>query len=104
MKKLYITLAAAALLATSPLSAQVNKPIEMPFYDYPIIKGNHYETVMTNCLMCHSFGYVLNQGKQNRSYWTNTVRKMVDEFKAQISKEDRQIIINYLVKYYGDGK
>jgi hypothetical protein len=29
---------------------------------------------------------------------------MVDEFKAPIPKEDAQIIINYLVKNYGDGK
>ncbi len=87
------------------LFAQVNKPIEMPYYDYPMVQKDHYEVVAANCLTCHSFGYVLNQGKKrNRSYWTGTVKKMVDEFKAPITKEDSQVIVNYLVKNYGDGK
>jgi hypothetical protein len=102
MKKI-IFFAAVATAAT--LSAQVEKPIEMPYYDYPMVQKDHYETVAQHCLTCHSFGYILNQGKQRtRSYWTGTVRKMVDEFKAPIPKEDTQIIINYLVKNYGDGK
>lgn len=103
MKKL--TVACAAVMAAATLNAQVDKPIEMPYYDYPMVQKDHYEVVAANCLTCHSFGYVLNQGKhRNRSYWTGTVRKMVDEFKAPISKEDSQIIINYMVKHYGDGK
>ncbi len=90
-------------LATT-LSAQVDKPIEMPYYDYPIVQRDHYEVVAQNCLICHSFGYILNQGKRTRPYWSGTVRKMIDEFKAPISKEDAQIIVNYLVKNYGDEK
>jgi hypothetical protein len=101
MKKIILL----AAIATVGAFAQVDKPIEMPYYDYPMVQKDHYEVVAANCLTCHSFGYVLNQGKKrNRSYWTGTVRKMVDEFKAPISKEDSQIIINYLVKNYGDGK
>ncbi len=101
MKKIILS---AAIAATGAF-AQVDKPIEMPYYDYPMVQKDHYEVVAANCLTCHSYGYVLNQGKhRNRSYWTGTVRKMVDEFKAPISKEDSQIIINYLVKHYGDGK
>lgn len=101
MKKIILL----TVVAAAALYAQVNKPIEMPYYDYPMIQQDHYEVVAANCLTCHSFGYVLNQGKKRtRSYWTGTVRKMVDEFKAPIPKEDTQIIINYLVKNYGDGK
>lgn len=92
-------------VAVSGAFAQVDKPIDIPYYDYPMVQKDHYEVVAQHCLVCHSFGYVLNQGKKrNRSYWTGTVRKMVDEFKAPIPKEDAQIIINYLVKNYGDGK
>ena len=100
MKKIVTT----AMIAATALMAQVDKPIEMPYYDYPMVQSDHYEVVAGNCLVCHSFGYVLNQGKKSRSYWTGTVRKMVDEFKAPINKEDQQIIVNYLTKHYGDGK
>jgi len=86
------------------LNAQIEKPIEMPYYDYPMVQKDHYETVAQYCLICHSFGYILNQGKRSRPYWTGTVKKMVDEFKAPIPKEEQQVIINYLVKYYGDDK
>ncbi len=101
MKK--IAILATSILA-STLFAQVNKPIELPYYDYPMVQKDHYETVAQHCLTCHSYGYVLNQGKKTRAYWTGTVRKMVDEFKAPIPKDDQQVIINYLTQNYGDGK
>lgn len=89
------------LLVATSLFAQVSKPIEMPYIDYPMVKGDHDEVAQQYCLICHSFGYVLNQGKKSRPYWTGTVAKMVNEFKAPIPKEDQQTIINYLVKHYG---
>lgn len=98
MTKLLI---AGFLFASSTLFAQVSKPIEMPYVDYPMIQGDHDEVAQQYCLICHSFGYILNQGKKSRPYWTGTVAKMVNEFKAPIPKEDQQIIINYLVKHYG---
>ena len=100
MKKIIFTIFFAGICAF----AQVDKPIEMPYYDYPMVQKDHYEVTAQYCLICHSFGYVLNQGPKSRSYWTGTVRKMVDEFKAPIPKEDQQIIINYLTQYYGNGK
>lgn len=98
MKKLIAT---ALLLASTALFAQVAKPIEMPYVDYPMVKGDHDEVVQQYCLICHSWGYILNQGKKSRPYWNGTVQKMVNEFKAPIGKEDQQIIVNYLVKHYG---
>lgn len=94
-------LIAGLLLTATTLFSQVSKPIEMPYVDYPIEVGDHDEVTKQYCLICHSFGYVLNQGKKSRPYWTGTVAKMVNEFKAPIPKEDQQIIINYLVKHYG---
>jgi hypothetical protein len=81
--------------------AQVSKPIEMPYVDYPMAKGDRDDVAQQYCLICHSWGYVLNQGKKSRPYWTGTVAKMVNEFKAPIDKENQQIIVNYLVKHYG---
>ncbi|HEX5670941.1 MAG TPA: sulfite:cytochrome C oxidoreductase subunit B [Sulfuricurvum sp.] len=94
-------LIAGILVSTTALFAQVAKPIEMPYVEYPIEAGDHDEVVQQYCLTCHSFGYMLNQGQKSRPYWTGTVAKMVNEFKAPIPKEDQQIIINYLVKHYG---
>ncbi len=98
MKKILLV---AGLLLTASLSAQVSKPIELPYVDYPMVKGDYDEVAQQYCLICHSWGYVLNQGKKSRPFWTGTVQKMVNEFKAPIGKEDQQIIINYLVKHYG---
>lgn len=98
MKK---TIALLAFFLSASSFAQVAKPIEMPYVDYPMVKGDHDEVAQQYCLICHSFGYVLNQGKKSRPYWTGTVQKMVNEFKAPIGKEDQQIITNYLVKHYG---
>jgi len=97
MKKLLLLSALLSSLAFG----QVSKPIEMPYVDYPMAKGDHDEVAQQYCLICHSWGYVLNQGKKSRPYWTGTVAKMVNEFKAPIGKEDQQTIINYLVKHYG---
>jgi hypothetical protein len=88
-------------LFTSLTFAQVSKPIEMPYVDYPMAKGDHDEVAQQYCLICHSWGYILNQGKKSRPYWKGTVAKMVNEFKAPISKEDQITITNYLVKHYG---
>ena len=89
------------ILLSTLAFAQVAKPIEMPYVDYPMVKGDHDEVAQQYCLICHPWGYVLNQGKKSRPYWTGTVAKMVNEFKAPIGKEDQQTIINYLVKHYG---
>ena len=97
MKKILLLLT----LFSSLSFAQVSKPIEMPYVDYPMVKGDHDEVAQQYCLICHSWGYILNQGKKSRPYWTGTVQKMVNEFKAPIEKEDQQTIINYLVKHYG---
>lgn len=97
MKKLLLLSALLSSLAFG----QVSKPIEMPYVDYPMAKGDHDEVAQQYCLICHSWGYILNQGKKSRPYWSGTVQKMVNEFKAPISKEDQQIIVNYLVKHYG---
>ncbi|OYZ65006.1 MAG: sulfite:cytochrome C oxidoreductase subunit B [Sulfuricurvum sp. 24-42-5] len=94
-------LIAGILFSVTAVFSQVNKPIEIPYVEYPIAAGDHDEVVQQYCLTCHSFGYMLNQGKKSRPYWTGTVAKMVNEFKAPIPKEDQQIIINYFVKHYG---
>jgi len=58
------------------------------------------DTFQANCSMCHSYGYILNQGKQSHKFWEGKVNKMIHAFKAPISKEDAKIITEYLSKNY----
>ncbi len=93
-----------AVAAATALQAQVNKPVEVPYMPFPIKMGKGFETVQAQCLMCHSFGYVLNQGRQSRKFWRGKIKKMIVHFKAPISDKDAEIIEDYLVEHYGNGK
>ncbi len=100
MKKIVLT----ALVAATPMMAQVKEKIEVPYIAFPIKMGKGFDTVQANCLMCHSFGYVLNQGRQSKKFWAGKVDKMIVHFKAPITDKDRKDIIDYLFKHYGNGK
>ncbi|MBA1437415.1 MAG: hypothetical protein FAF05_00255 [Epsilonproteobacteria bacterium] len=66
--------------------------------------GKGFDAVQANCLMCHSFGYILNQGPQSKAFWAEKVQKMIKAFKAPIAKEDADIVIEYLFEHYGNGR
>ncbi|WP_295023206.1 sulfite:cytochrome C oxidoreductase subunit B [Sulfurimonas sp.] len=92
------------ILTITSLFAQVKENIEVPYVSYSIKMGKGFEEVNTNCLMCHSFGYFINQGPQPRAFWREKIIRMVDAFKAPISDKDAKTIENYLTTYYGNGK
>jgi hypothetical protein len=100
MKKLLLI----AILSVSSLFAQVKGDVEVPYIAYPIKLGKGFDTVQANCLMCHSFGYILNMGPQSHEFWEKKVDKMITHFKAPITKPDSKIIVNYLFTHYGNGK
>jgi len=100
MKKVLFGLIAALTVA----SAQVEGDIEVPYIAFPIKMGKHFDAVQANCLTCHSFGYVLNQGAQSKAFWQEKVHKMVHAFKAPISEQDQKYIVEYLFSEYGNGK
>ena len=100
MKKILLTL----LVTLAPLFAQVKENVDVPYITYEIKMGKGFDEVNSNCLMCHSFGYILNQGPQPRIFWKEKVDKMRHAFKAPISDKDAEIITNYLSTYYGNGK
>ena len=100
IKKLIIT----TLLATTPMMAQVKEKIEVPYMAFPIKMGKGFDAVQANCLMCHSFGYIINQGRQSRAFWKGKIDKMIVHFKAPISDTDAKIIEEYLFEHYGNGK
>lgn len=93
------------LITLAPLVAQVNTPpVEVPYIDFPVKMGEGFDTVQANCLMCHSFGYILNQGPQPRSQWKKTINKMIVHFKAPIDDVNAKKIEDYLTENYGNGK
>ena len=100
MKKLILS---AALLA-SPLFAQVKEKIEVPYVPFPVKMGKGFDAVQANCLMCHSFGYIINQGRQSRKFWRGKVDKMIVHFKAPIDEKSAKIVTDYLFEHYGNGK
>ena len=100
MKKILV----GSLIVATSLLAQVKGEIEVPYIPYEIKMGKGFNTVQANCLMCHSFGYILNQGPQSRAFWREKIDKMIHAFGAPIAKKDQKIIEDYLFKHYGNGK
>jgi len=100
MKKILLL----SLLAFSSLFAQVQEDVEVPYISYEIKMGKGFDAVQANCLMCHSFGYIINQGPQSKEFWAKKTDKMITHFKAPMTKEDINTVIEYLFKHYGNGK
>lgn len=92
------------VLLGSTLFAQVKSDVEVPYISYEIKMGKGFDAVNANCLMCHSFGYIINQGPQSRLFWKKKIDKMITHFKAPINKADQKTVLNYLYKHYGNGE
>ena len=91
-------------LGFSTLFGQLKEEIAVPYMPYEIKMGKGFDAIQANCLMCHSFGYITNQGRQSREFWNHKVVKMIKAFKAPISEEDVVKTTDYLFEHYGNGK
>ncbi len=100
MKKILLL----SLLAFSSLFAQVAQDVEVPYISYEIKMGKGFDAVQANCLMCHSFGYIINQGPQSKEFWAKKTDKMITHFKAPMTKKDINTVVEYLFEHYGNGK
>ena len=100
MKKLILI----AAVLTSGLFAQVDEKVEVPYVAFPIKTGKGFDAIQANCLMCHSFGYITNQGRQSKKFWRGKVDKMIHHFKAPIGEEAAKATTDYLYELYGNGK
>ena len=85
-----------------PLSAQIEGDIKVPYVDFPMKDGKGVYSTRGKCNMCHSFGYVINQGKQSKEFWREKTIKMIEVFNAPISEKDIEVVVNYLYENYGD--
>jgi len=100
MKKLILITA----VLTSAIFAQVNEKVEVPYVPFPVKMGKGFDAIQTNCLMCHSFGYIINQGRQSKKFWRGKVDKMIVHFKAPIDEAAAKATTEYLFEHYGNGK
>jgi len=94
-----------AILAVLPLAAQeVKEDMQVPYIPYEIKMGEHFDVIQSQCLICHSFGYMINQGPQSKAFWAGKVKKMKVAFGMDISDQDAVSVTEYLFKHYGNGK
>jgi hypothetical protein len=93
------------LLLSSSLLAEVNRGIKMPYINFSMKEGKGMYSTKGKCNMCHSWGYILNQGLQSKKFWKEKVIKMIDVFNAPINNaKDIETVTNYLFEKYGNGK
>ena len=98
----YIILVMLTVLSIN--AAEVKENIEVPYIPYEVKMGKNFDVVLAQCLTCHSFGYVINQGPQSKAYWKKKVDKMIIHFKAPMTENDAVLVTDYLFEYYGNGK
>ena len=99
MKNLFLFLA-----LTLQLSAAYTQDVKMPSISFPLENDKNIRVMQRNCQWCHSYGYILNQGKQSKEFWHHIVLKMRNVYHAPINDRDEKIATEYLFKHYGNGK
>jgi hypothetical protein len=103
------TVIATAILMATSLSIGVasasTKTIQLP-PDAIQLKPSSlpgFSKAQGNCVSCHSAEYMWYQPPNAaRPYWDNMVKRMKAVFKAPIDDADIPVIVDYMVKTYGN--
>jgi hypothetical protein len=77
------------------------KEIELDYHAPDLPPGPGQDEFATQCVICHSPRYVLNQPAFPRKTWTAEVHKMVKGYGAPIDPEQEKVIVDYLVFWHG---
>jgi sulfite dehydrogenase (cytochrome) subunit B len=77
------------------------KEIDLDYHAPDLPPGSGQDAFATQCVICHSPRYVLNQPAFPRKVWTAEVHKMVKGYGAPIDPAQEKIIVNYLVSWHG---
>jgi len=108
VRKVIVLPVAAAVLFTSMYAEEkkieIQKGIKIPYMEFPMKKGKGMYSTKGKCNMCHSWGYILNQGAQSKKFWHKKVIKMITVFHAPIKHEDIDEVVEYLYANYGNGE
>ncbi len=91
-------------LASSSLLAEYSQKVKIPSVTFKMAIDENFGVMQRNCQWCHSYGYILNQGKQSREYWEHVTNRMRDVYNAPILKNDEKSINDYLFRHYGNGE
>lgn len=90
------------LLLVFNLQAVYTQKVKMTSITFSIPNDKNTIVMQRNCQWCHSYGYILNQGKQSKEFWNRVIVKMRDVYKAPISARDEKLATEYLFKYFGN--
>jgi mono/diheme cytochrome c family protein len=77
------------------------KEIDLDYHAPDLPPGPGQDAFATQCVICHSPRYVLNQPAFSRKVWTAEVHKMVKGYGAPIDPAQEKTIVNYLVSWHG---
>src|SRR5260370_24865763 len=92
----------AAVIPVSRLTeVKPVKEIELDYHAPDLPPGPGQDEFATQCVICHSPRYVLNQPAFPRKTWTAEVHKMVKGYGAPIDPVQQIEIVNYLVSWHG---
>ena len=98
-------LVAVASLVVAAAAAAAPKTLTLP-PDGVQLKASPlagYALAQQRCIVCHSAEYMLYQPPTApRAYWEAMVTRMKAVFKAPIPDEEMPVIVDYLVKTYGN--
>lgn len=104
-KTLLTAVAAVLALGVAGFSAASTKTIALP-PDGAQLKPSPlpgYAKAQINCVGCHSAEYMLYQPPTAaRPYWDAMVKRMKNVFNAPIDDADMPLLVDYLVKTYGN--
>jgi mono/diheme cytochrome c family protein len=100
----FVVTLAAALGAATPAHA-VTKTFQYPAETVQLkpspLPG--YAKAQAQCVACHSAEYMLYQPPTaGRAYWDAMVKRMKTVFKAPVDEADMPLLVDYLVKTYGN--
>jgi mono/diheme cytochrome c family protein len=77
------------------------KEIDLDYHAPDLPPGPGQDVFATQCVICHSARYVLNQPAFPRKTWTAEVHKMIKGYGAPIDSQQEREIVNYLVAWHG---
>ncbi len=98
----WAVLASPAIAAAGAPEKLISPPdVDLPLGDADFPEGPGVQAISGNCVACHSVDHVLNQPSLSRENWEEVVHKMVRAYKAPISPEDQEAIVDYLTAAKG---
>ena len=77
------------------------KEIDLDYHAPDLPPGPGRDVFATQCVICHSPRYVINQPSFPRKIWTAEVHKMVVGYGAPIDPPQEKVIVDYLVSWHG---